>query len=119
MLTIYTYSSCATCRRALKWLRAQELPFVERPIRETPPSLPELRRMLAAYAGDRRCLFNVSGRDYRELGLAGRLPALGEGEALALLAGNGNLIKRPFLLGPKAALVGFDESTWGAVLGGI
>ncbi|MDB6166553.1 MAG: hypothetical protein JWQ83_1693, partial [Lacunisphaera sp.] len=29
-----------------------------------------------------------------------------------LLAANGNLVKRPFLLGPCVALVGFEEAGW-------
>ena len=35
-------------------------------------------------------------------------------EALTLLAGNGNLVKRPFVLGPQVALVGFNPATWSA-----
>jgi len=72
--------------------------------------------MLAAYAGDRRRLFNTAGRDYRELGLAGKLPGMTEDDALGLLARNGNLVKRPFLIGAGVALVGFDEKTWTSTL---
>lgn len=111
-LKIYTYAQCDTCRRAVKWLRAHRLDFAEIPIRETPPSPAELRTMLAAQGGELRRLCNTSGRDYREQKLGAKLPALGETAALALLAGNGNLVKRPFLLGGGVALVGFDEKTW-------
>ena len=54
MLTIYTYAACGTCRRARQWLRARGVPFTERPIREQPPSLGELRAMLEARGGDLR-----------------------------------------------------------------
>ena len=37
-------------------------------------------------------------------------------EALRLLAGNGSLVKRPFLIGQGVALTGFDEKTWAASL---
>jgi len=112
-LTIYTYANCDTCRRATKWLRARGLVFEERPIRDTPPSVAELRRMLAAQDGEVRKLFNTAGRDYREQKLGEKLPSLDEAAALALLAGNGNLVKRPFLLGPRGlGLVGFDEDLW-------
>jgi arsenate reductase len=116
MLTIYTYAQCDRCRAAIKWLKAQGIAFDERPIRETPPSLAELRTMLAAREGDLRKLFNTSGRDYRELQLGEKLPALPSAAALKLLAGNGNLVKRPFLLGPGVALVGFDEAVWRATV---
>lgn len=116
MLKIYTYANCDTCRRAVKWLRARGLAFVEHPIRETPPTMAELRTMLAAQGGEVRRLFNTSGRDYRAMKLGDKLASLDETAALRLLASNGNLVKRPFMLGPGAGLVGFDEKTWGAAL---
>jgi arsenate reductase len=59
-----------------------------------------------------RRLCNTSGGDYRALKLGDRLGSLGPAGVLALLAANGNLIKRPFLLGPEVALVGFDAELW-------
>lgn len=116
MLKVYTYANCDTCRRAVKWLRAHAQGFEERAIRETPPSPGELRKMLAAQGGELRKLFNTSGRDYRDQKLGEKLPAMSEAAALALLAENGNLVKRPFLLGSDAALVGFEEKGWAAAL---
>ena len=116
MLKIYTYANCDTCRRAVKWLRAEELDFEERPIRETPPTAAELRTMLAAQGGELRRLFNTSGKDYREQKLGALLPTLPPAAALARLADNGNLVKRPFLLGPGVALTGFDPAAWRAAL---
>lgn len=115
-LAVYTYKNCDTCRRAVKWLGGRGIAFDERPIRETPPTMVELRRMLSAYSGEVRRLFNTSGQDYRALKLGEKLPGLSEDEALALLAGNGNLVKRPFLLGAEVAQVGFDEALWAEVL---
>jgi arsenate reductase len=112
MLTVYAYDACSTCRKALAWLDARNIPHRTVPIRERPPVLPELERMLAAQPGGVKALCNRSGKDYRELGLAARLPTMSDGEALRLLAGNGNLIKRPFALGPGVALVGFDPAAW-------
>ncbi len=126
-LTVYTYANCDTCRRAVKWLRAHEIAFVEKPIRETPPTPAELRTMLARLggAGALRKLFNTSGVDYRAQKLGEKLPAMSEADAIALLASNGNLVKRPFVLGTgathesahaDAGLVGFDETLWTASL---
>lgn len=115
-LIIYTYAKCSTCRRAVQWLRQHRVVFEERAIRETPPTAAELRTMLAAQGGQIRRLFNTSGRDYRALGLADKLASIGEADAFALLRGNGNLVKRPFVSGPRVALVGFDEKAWAAAL---
>jgi arsenate reductase len=35
-----------------------------------------------------------------------------EEEAIDLLSGNGNLIKRPFVVGEKVAEVGFKPDVW-------
>jgi arsenate reductase len=115
-LKVYTYANCDTCRRAVKWLRANNVAFDERPIREFPPSSAELRVMLAAYDGDVRRLFNTSGRDYREQKMGEKLPTMSVGAALGTLAGNGNMVKRPFLIGPGVALTGFDEKAWRVAL---
>jgi arsenate reductase (glutaredoxin) len=111
VVTIYTLANCDTCRAATKWLRAKSIAFSEKPIREQPPSGAELRAMLAAQ-GEIRKLFNTSGRDYRDQKLGEKLPALEPTEAIGLLAANGNLVKRPFLIGDGVALVGFDEKAW-------
>jgi arsenate reductase len=117
VITVYTLAQCSTCRAAVKWMASRGIEFVEKPIRETPPSLRELRTMLAGQPGGLRRLFNSSGLEYRALGLAQKLPLMTEADALRLLAGNGSLVKRPFLLGPGVALLGFDEQVWAAALG--
>ena len=116
MLKIYTLSNCDSCRAATKWLRQQGLPFTEIAIREAPPSLTELRTAFEQSGRALRPLFNTSGRDYREQKLGEKLGSLGEKEAFALLAGNGNLVKRPFLIGDGVALTGFDAERWSTAL---
>lgn len=113
MLTLYTYSNCSTCRNAVKWLRERGVKFSEKPIRETPPSVAELQAMAGALGGVKP-LLNTSGQDYRQLGLKETLPAMSETEVLALLAGNGNLIRRPFAIDVLAGvfLTGFREEVW-------
>ena len=112
MPTVYCYQKCSTCRDALKWLDQHGIAYQVRAIRETPPSVAELRSALRALGGDVRKLFNTSGLDYRALGMKDRLPTLSETEALELLSNNGNLVKRPFLVGAATALVGFKPDLW-------
>lgn len=111
-LAIYTLTNCDTCRQAVKWLRAKGLEFEEKPVRENPPSVAELRRMTTEYGGNFRKLFNTSGREYRDQKIGDRLSTMDQEAAIRLLAGNGSLVKRPFLIGDQVALVGFDETVW-------
>ena len=82
------------------------------PIRETPPSVAELEKVLANYDGDLKRLFNTAGGDYREMGMKDKLPGMSEKEALELLSKHGNLVKRPILIGKDVALAGFKVAEW-------
>lgn len=111
-LRVYEYSGCSTCKKALKFLRDAKIPFEAVPIVDQPPTTAELRKMLSFYEGKIGKLFNTSGQVYREQGIGGKLKTLSEEKALALLAGNGKLVKRPFALGDKVGIVGFKEEEW-------
>lgn len=115
MLRFYAYKGCDSCRKARKWLKEHDIAFTEVPIRETPPTLPELRQAMSTL-GNLRSLFNTSGVDYRQMGLKDKLPNMSEDESLQLLTQNGNLVKRPFLTGPNTSLVGFKEAIWDETL---
>ena len=116
-LTVYSYAKCQTCQKAIKWLEARRIPHSVVPIREQPPKQAEIKAMLKHVDGDVGRLFNRSGQDYRTLGLSAKLDGMSEIEAIKLLAGNGNLVKRPFVLTTRVGLVGFDATTWAKALG--
>jgi len=111
-LRVYAYAGCDTCRKALKFLAEHQVEAEVLPIREQPPTVAELRAMLGYAGGDLRRLFNTSGQDYKALNLKDRLPEMSEAEALELLASRGNLVKRPFVLGPGTGIVGFKAEEW-------
>lgn len=110
---VYCYSGCGTCRKALAWLSARGVECDVRPIRETPPSKGDLSKALAQGI-PLKGLFNVSGGDYKELGLKDKLQALTTDQAVELLSSRGNLVKRPFLVHEGRYLVGFSEESWAA-----
>lgn len=109
---VYEYKGCGTCKKALKFLESQGVNFEQIPVREQPPTKDELERMLAAYEGNVKKLFNTSGKDYREQKLGAKLADMSTEEAFQLLMENGNLVKRPFVLTDEFCTVGFKEETW-------
>ena len=111
-LKIYHYNKCSTCRKATHFLDENKIPYTTIPIREQPPTKTELRKLLAAYGGNVRKLFNTSGMDYRQLGIKDKLPNLSTDDVIDLLATNGNLIKRPVALSRSHAVAGFKEALW-------
>ncbi len=79
-------------------------------VRDQPPSVAELELAYASLGLKR--LFNSSGMDYRSLGMKDVLPTLSDAEALGLLSENGNLVKRPLVVGADGAMNGFKEAEW-------
>lgn len=113
-MKLYSYAGCGTCRKALAWLRGRGLAVDPIDITSQPPNGEELRQALAQLGRGR--LFNTSGQSYRALGAAA-VAALDDGQALAALAADGKLIKRPFAItAAGAALVGFKPDEWAAAL---
>ncbi len=119
-IKVYEYAACSTCKQALKFLDEKGITYNRIPIVENPPSVKELQQMLEylkSTGGNLRNLFNTSGVQYRELGIAEKLQdGMTEGTALKLLSENGKLIKRPFLLTSKSGTVGFKPETWAKLL---
>ena len=109
---VYAYSGCGTCRKAIKWLNEHGIAVDVIAIREHPPTKAELKLALEQLQSV-RALFNTSGGDYKSMNLKERLPQMSEAEALKLLATNGNLVKRPFVVLPKGVVVvGFAEQSY-------
>ncbi|XDD42690.1 Spx/MgsR family RNA polymerase-binding regulatory protein [Leptospira sp. WS60.C2] len=110
-LKVYEYSGCSTCRNALKYLKSKKIEFEQLPIRESAPTVAELKKA-KQYLGDIKKLFNTSGKDYREGNWKEKLATLSEDQIYRELSANGNLVKRPFVVGEGWFLVGFKEEEW-------
>tara|TARA_B100000989_G_C19424664_1_gene420184 strand:- start:466 stop:825 length:360 start_codon:yes stop_codon:yes gene_type:complete len=115
-MKLYQYNKCGSCRKAANWMTKNEIKFDSLPIRDCPPSREELRALLDSHNGQIKKLFNTSSRDYRVTEIKERIPSMTEEEIIELLHQNGNLNKRPILLGPGIFLQGFNEVAWAAAL---
>ena len=114
---VFSYARCSTCRKALSWLKDHGIAHEVIDITEHPPSRQQLADALTQF-GDRKPLFNTSGQSYRALGSA-VVKAMSDDQALAALAADGKLIKRPFvILASGDVLVGFKPEVWAEHLGG-
>ena len=118
---IWGYNKCSTCRNAQKWLRNNQIESQWIEIVEQPPTVEQLREMIAISGLPLSKFFNTSGELYRELQLKDKLPAMSEQQKLELLASNGKLIKRPLCADGSRVTVGFKEEmfaeTWGPSYG--
>lgn len=117
MLTVYHYPKCSTCRSALRWLDAHAIQHERVDIVAEPPSVTLLARALDRSGAPLARLFNSSGQSYRQGNYKERLKQISRAEALAALAADGKLIKRPLVISDELVLIGFDAEEYDAALG--
>lgn len=106
------YPPCSTCQKAKKWLDDHGIAYEARHIKQDNPTQEELRAWQARSGLPLKRFFNTSGQIYRSLQLKEKLPSMPEEEQLALLAGDGMLVKRPLVIGEDFVLVGFKPAEW-------
>lgn len=105
----YGYPKCTTCRKASKWLKDNDLEYINNNIAESPPTKDVLQKMFEVSGLELKKFFNTSGMKYRELGLKDKLSTMSEDEQLSLLASDGMLIKRPVVFDGKKLTLGFKD----------
>jgi Spx/MgsR family transcriptional regulator len=108
--------NCDTVKKARAWLQARAFAHEFVDFKKTPPE----EALLATWArvlGTER-LLNRKGSTWRALDAAAQATAATEAGAVALMAAQPSLIKRPVVQWPDGTFtVGFDESAWSARLG--
>jgi len=111
-ITIYEYPPCGTCRSAVKWLQNEGWKLERIHIKETPPSVPVLKELIALSGLDIKKWFNTSGEVYKELQLKDKLAGMTLEEKLELLSSHGMLIKRPIVTDGKRVTLGFKPEAY-------
>ena len=106
------YPACGTCRKARKWLDEHGVCYADRHIVDDRPTIDELREWGVRGGLPLRKFFNTSGLVYKSMQLKDKLPNMTEEEQLRLLATDGMLVKRPFVVDGDVVLTGFREAEW-------
>jgi arsenate reductase len=114
---VYQYAKCSTCRKAVKWLGEHGVTHAQSDLVAQPIPLAKLRELHKRSGLPLARFFNTSGESYRNGGFKEKLKKMSEAEALAALAKDGKLVKRPIVDTGKAVLVGFDEEAYAQQFG--
>jgi len=110
-ITIYSYSKCSTCRKALKWLDLKGLEYQLIDIVKEPPLEKYLDLALNEYSADKRKVFNTRGKSFKLVNID--IYASSKEEIIRILSSDGKLIKRPFLVHrEKNIILGFNENEY-------
>ncbi len=112
---VYGYKPCSTCRNALKWLDARDIPHESIEITKTPPNAAEMASVAETLG--RAAVLNMNGNSAKKIGKA-KLEAMSDADAFARVSKDGMLCKRPFLIGTFGGktihLTGFKVAEWEA-----
>ena len=111
-MLVLVYRKCSTCIKALRWLDANGVEYVERAIVEENPTYEELKEWYGKSGLPLKKFFNTSGLLYKEMELKTKLLTMSEEEQLKLLASDGMLVKRPIIVDGDSVLTGFREKEW-------
>ncbi len=113
MTRFYYKSTCSTCRTARKLLQSLGATVEERDMSREPLTAEELRVLVGER--DVTPFLNPRNEDYRARGLKQNPPS--RDEAIALMAANANLVRRPLLVTPEETIFGWDEAAYRRLLG--
>lgn len=110
------YPKCSTCKKAEKFLKENNIEFINRNIVEENPSAEELALWMEKSGLEPRKFFNTSGVLYREMNLKDKIKTMSKEEMIEILFTNGMLVKRPLLVMDDKVLVGFKEENYKEII---
>lgn len=110
------YPKCSTCKKAEKFLKENNIEFINRNIVEENPSAEELALWMEKSGLEPRKFFNTSGVLYREMNLKDKIKTMSKEEMIEILSTNGMLVKRPLLVMDDKVLIGFKEENYKEII---
>ncbi len=113
MIAVYGLKNCDTCRKAIVWLKARDLPFEFRDVRADGVSPEQIAAWSAVVGWE--TLLNRRGTTWRTLDEEVK-QGIGEAAAVALMAAYPALIKRPVFEAGEYVHVGFKDDVKAALV---
>jgi len=105
MLKIYGIKNCDSVRKAVRFLKSNDIPYEFIDFREIPVTQESIDTWLEG--SDINTLFNTRGTTYRTLKLKEK--NLSDDEKRQWLAKENMLIKRPVITFEKSVIIGYNE----------
>jgi len=105
-ITFYTYPSCTSCRKTKKWLRENDVDFLERHIFRETPSYDELLTLLSMTTEGLDELLATRSQSFKDLNK--EVDDLPLSEVVKLIIEDPKLLKRPILTDGHKLIVGYN-----------
>ena len=113
-MNLYGLKNCDSCKKARNALDGADVRYAFHDVREEPPTKTQIGRWASAVGTDK--LLNKSSTTWRNLPDADKA-GITEKKALALMAANPTLMKRPIIEnGPTKVFVGWSKGVQDKIL---
>ena len=106
-VTIYSQASCSSSRKALKWLKENEIPFKEKRITSQPLTLAEFKEILSMTEDGTDEIIATNSNDYKNLNLD--IEQLSIQELYEVIQEHPRTLRSPILIDEKRIQVGYNE----------
>ncbi len=109
-MKIYGVKNCSTVKKALDWLKENQIDFEFHDFKKVGISAKKLQEWNDEVGYEK--LLNKQGLTWKQLDADTKATIIGEKEALQLLYAKNSMIKRPVLELDNKIVLGFDEEVY-------
>jgi len=107
MVTLYTSTSCTSCRKAKAWLEEHEIAYIERDIFSEPLTIDEIKEIFRMTEDGTDEIISTRSKAFEKLNI--NIESLSLQELYKIIKENQGLLKRPIILDEKRLQVGYNE----------
>ncbi|MFP3916961.1 transcriptional regulator Spx [Lysinibacillus telephonicus] len=106
-VTIYTQSSCSSSRKAIKWLKENNIAYSEKRITSQPLTLAEFKNILRMTEDGTDEIIATNSNDFKNLNVD--IDQLSIQDLYNLIQQHPRMLRSPILLDEKRIQVGYNE----------
>lgn len=106
-VTIYSQASCSSSRKALKWLKENNIAYKEKRITSHPLTLAEFKEILSMTEDGTDEIIATNSNDFKNLNID--IDQLSIQELYAIIQAHPRMLRSPILIDEKRIQVGYNE----------
>lgn len=107
MVVIYTSNGCASCRKVKKWLKENNVEFIEKNIFNTLLKSDEIKYLLSRTENGTEDIISKRSKIIQESGI--NVDELPINELCDFIVKNPSILKRPIIISKDNLQIGYDE----------
>ncbi len=107
MITIYTTSSCSSCRKAIQWMKDHNIPFKEKNIFTQRLTIEDLRKILKNTENGFEDIISTRSKFFAENEID--LDSMHTKELEQLIIENPSILRRPIIVDEDRIQIGYND----------